>query len=117
VPTRPQGVDKTMRLRRRRDFLAVQRSGATVHGRAFLAVVAPGPGREVGRVGVTVTRKVGNAVTRNRIKRLVREWLRRTGWVPAGCDVVIIAKPAAAALPGLAAAGADLDRLRARLSC
>ena len=86
-PAKRLGIDKTMRLRRRADFLAVQQAGTKIHGRSFLALVVPTSG-QVGRLGVTVTRRVGNAVTRNRIKRLVREWMRQNGWVPAGCDVV-----------------------------
>ncbi len=114
------GVDKGMRLRRRPEFLAVQRAGTKIHGRAFLALVAAScdgssTTRRVGRVGVTVTKRVGNAVTRNRIKRLVREWLRQNGWVPAGCDVVFVAKEGAAGLRGLAAVAADLARIRDRM--
>jgi ribonuclease P protein component len=114
------GIDKAMRLRRRQEFLAVQRAGTKIHGRAFLALVAPtcdrssSPSR-VGRVGVTVTKRVGNAVTRNRIKRLVREWLRQNGWVPAGCDVVFVAKESAAAVHGLADVAGDLARIRDRM--
>ena len=108
-----------MRLRRRSDFLEVQRSGTKIHARSFLAMVSPSdttsPVR-TGRVGVTVTRKVGNAVTRNRIKRLVREWLRQHGWVPAGVDVVIVAKESAAAVRGLADVATDLARLRAEIT-
>ncbi len=49
-----------------------------------------------GRLGITVTKKVGNAVVRNRIKRMLREWLRTNGWVPPGWDVVLVAKDSAA---------------------
>ena len=44
-------------------------------------------------MGLTVTRKIGNAVTRNRCKRLLREAMRRH-WslVPAGVDIVLHAR-------------------------
>lgn len=117
-PAKRQGIDKTMRLRRRQEFLAVQRAGTKIHGRAFLALVAPTATQQTkGRVGITVTRRVGNAVTRNRIRRLVREWLRRNGWVPAGCDVVIVAKESAAAARSLDDVAGDLARIRSRLPC
>ncbi len=47
----------------------------------------------VKRLGITVTKKAGNAVFRNRIKRLLREFFRRNkDLFPAGCDVVIMPK-------------------------
>ena len=128
-----QRLTKSMRLRRRGEFLRVQSTGRKVHGRHFVALVAPTsvapsalfsdpasdpasvPGSAVGRVGFTVTKRIGNAVIRNRIKRSAREWLRRHGWVPAGNDVVFIAKETAATLDG-AELGADLGRLTARMS-
>lgn len=53
------------------------------------------------RLGVTASRKVGPAVTRNRIKRRVREWFRhsREGF-EVDVDVVVIARPSAAQLDG-----------------
>ena len=86
------------RLKRRPDFRRVQDSGQRVHTRHFLLVLAVSP-RASGRVGVTVTRKVGNAVERNRVKRVVREVYRRhRGWFPDGVDVVFIAKRGAPAI-------------------
>lgn len=58
------------------------------------------------RLGLTVSRRVGGAVVRNRVKRRLREWFRqhRSG-CPAGKDLVIIARPAAASI-----SAADLAR-------
>lgn len=49
------------------------------------------------RFGITVTRKVGNAVIRNQIKRLVREGCRHAAHLfPPNLDVVVVARPSAA---------------------
>jgi ribonuclease P protein component len=67
------------------------------------------------RFGITVTRKVGNAVTRNRIKRVVRESFRLLGDVfPAHLDVVVVARAAAVDV-GVRAAMAELGALAQRL--
>ena len=110
---------KRARLRRRREFLAVQqRASGKVHSRHFLVLLAPN-GQEPAkrRIGITVSKKVGTAVKRNRIKRLVREFIRRQGegWLPAARDVVIIAKRSAANIGGLEELAADLGPIARRL--
>lgn len=106
-----------MRLRRRGDFLAVQRDGLKVHGRHVLGLASRRlDPKHAGRLGLTVTKKVGNAVVRNRIKRLVREWLRLHGWVPAGWDVVVVAKDSAARQVHPDDFAPDLTRILQRLS-
>ena len=52
-------------------------------------------GLALSRYGLTVSRRVGNAVTRNRVKRWLREVLRLTPLEP-GWDIVFIARPVAA---------------------
>lgn len=91
------------RLRKRREFLRVQNGGHKHHTRHFLVFVSPPPppGTDglpsLVRIGITVTRKVGSAVVRNRIKRLVREaFRRRRGEFAAACDMVWVAKQNAA---------------------
>ncbi len=110
-----QRMTKAMRLRRRPEFVAVQSSGRKVHGKLFVAlVVETAATAPVGRVGLTVTKRIGNAVIRNRIKRRAREWLRRNGWVPSGRDVVLVAKDAAATSTS-ADVARDLERVVARI--
>lgn len=94
-----QGFPKARRLRRRPSFLAAQRAGRRAHAEHFTFVVAPNPLPGPCRVGVTVSKQVGNAVERNHVKRRVREIFRRDpGWLPEGAALVVIAKPGAAAL-------------------
>ncbi len=52
------------------------------------------------RLGLTVSKKVGDAVARNLVKRRLRELFRlHKGWFPPARDIVIIARPGTAALP------------------
>src|ERR1700733_9259689 len=97
MPRASRGIGKEMRLRRRAEFVAVQSAGQKVHGRHVLALARKRSDPAlVGRLGITVTKKVGNAVVRNRIKRMLREWMRLHGWVPVGWDMVLVAKDSAA---------------------
>ncbi len=67
------------------------------------------------RLGVTVTRKVGPAVVRNRIKRYVREAFRRKrGSFTPGCDMVWVAKQSAASV-GYAEVAAAMDAMTRRV--
>jgi ribonuclease P protein component len=86
-----------MRLRQRADYLLVQSDGTKTHARHVLGIARPRASSQLaGRLGLTVTKKVGNAVVRNRIKRMLREWMRLHGWVPEGWDLVLVAKDSAA---------------------
>ncbi|WP_175869162.1 ribonuclease P protein component [Bartonella gabonensis] len=86
------------RIRKRADFLAV-RTGERRRGPLFLLEVksreqtTESKSSLVARVGFTVTRKSGNAVKRNRIKRRLREAVRVgvTPHMEAGTDYVIVA--------------------------
>lgn len=88
------------RLRKRADFLAAA-AGSKVTAAAF---VLQGRGRgDAGppRVGFTVSKKVGNAVVRNRVRRRLREIVRLSDAerLHAGNDYVLIGRRSALDLP------------------
>lgn len=91
------GFPRTLRLLRRRDFVRLSRTGRRVQNEQFILCFAPGRGDAV-RLGITVSRRVGGAVVRNRIKRLCREAFRLQQHRISGCwDLLLIAKKQAAA--------------------
>ena len=68
------------------------------------------------RFGLVVSKKVGNAVVRNRIRRRVKEVFRQNkAWFPDGQDIVIIAKKRAAEAT-LQEIRRDLERSRRRMA-
>lgn len=66
---------KEDRIRKRQAFLDLAKIGNTVHNNQFLAVFAANSVDRT-RLGITVSKKVGNSVVRNRIKRHIREYFR-----------------------------------------
>ena len=89
-----------MRVRKRAEFLVIQKQPrkASGHHYTLLASATPEPPPALWRLGVTVSRKVGNAVVRNRVKRWLRESFRRQVPLIAAAPraVVVIARPSAA---------------------
>jgi ribonuclease P protein component len=97
---RQQGLGRGDRLRARSCFLAAQRRGRRISGRNLVVYAlarSEHERKERARIGITVSKKVGNAVVRNRVKRWLRECYRRmASSAPGGTDLVIIARPATA---------------------
>lgn len=90
---------KEDRILKRPRFLVLTKTGRRVHAKHFLVTYRRNR-CEHSRLGVTVSKKVGKAVSRNRIKRLVREFFRINRTCLCGTyDLNIIAKKGAADLP------------------
>lgn len=116
------------RMRRAEDFRRVLRTGRRAGGSVLTAhlLLPVGPDSTVGtsgevpsgdpaKVGLIVSRAVGSAVVRNRVKRRLRELMRgRLASLPRGCLLVLRAHPAAASAHQ-ADLAADLDLVTGRL--
>jgi ribonuclease P protein component len=113
------------RMRRAEDFRRVLRTGRRAGGSALTAYlllpVGPDgtsgevPSGDPAKVGFIVSRAVGSAVVRNRVKRRLRELMRgRLASLPRGCLLVLRAHPAAASARQ-ADLAADLDLVTGRL--
>ena len=98
------------RLRKRGEFLAVRR-GEKRRGRFFLLEVLDRGDGGAARIGFTVTKKVGNAVVRNRIRRRLKEAVRvhAAGDMAPGSDYVIVGREDILAAP-FAEIAAELSR-------
>ena len=81
------------RLSRSADFDRVFRHGRSHGSRELVLYVFPREGEGPPRLGLSVSRKVGGAVQRNRVKRLLREAFSLEGQaLPAGTDAVVVAR-------------------------
>ena len=86
---------KADRLLKRPEFVQLSNSGDRVYNRHYIAIYKAGLQQDRSRLGITVTKKVGDAVTRNRIKRYVREYFRTNrDSIQGKLDINIIAKKA-----------------------
>jgi ribonuclease P protein component len=82
---------RSAKVRSRTDYLRIQRSGRKTGGR-YLILLSMDNNLPASRFGITVSRKTGNAVTRNRTKRRIREIQRLSrDMVVPGKDIVVIA--------------------------
>lgn len=77
------------------DFVTVQKTGKRFRHNGFLAQVTfRDTSLSCPRLGLRVSRKIGNAVTRNRVKRRIRELFRHhQNNFPLGCDLIVVPYP------------------------
>jgi ribonuclease P protein component len=93
----------------------VYRQGRSTANRHLVLYAFPNPASRRPRLGLSVSRKVGGAVARNKVKRMLREsFARLEPTLRGGHDVVVVARPSAAELverEGRAGVDAALDEL------
>ncbi len=118
---RPRTLAGGRRLSRSAEFERVYRQGRSTANRHLVLYTFPNPSIRRPRLGLSVSRKVGGAVERNRVKRLLREaFTRMQHELSPGQDIVVVARPQARELAereGLEGVDAALRELieRARL--
>ena len=105
---------KAARLTQTAEFARVRTDGRPVHGKMITLGVLKGVAEKDGRVGIVTSKRVGNAVIRNRVRRRLREIFRamRPRLIP-GLWLVVVAKSSAAKAT-LAALGEEFSQLAQR---
>jgi ribonuclease P protein component len=106
------------RLSRSAEFERVYRQGRSIANRHLVLYTFPNTSAQRPRLGLSVSRKVGGAVQRNKVKRLLREAFAQVeGDLKPDQDMVVVARPASAELAereGLSGMDASLADLIAR---
>ena len=94
-------MERRLRLRAEADFARVRSRGRSWRDRLLTLIVLPNE-QAHNRYGFVVSKRVGNAVTRNLVKRRLREIMRlldRAGRLSSGHDYLFIVRPVVASVP------------------
>ncbi len=106
---------KRGRLTHGRDFDQVYKQGKSRSNRYVVLYQFPRSGAEEPRTGISISRKVGGAVDRNKLKRLLNEAFREiSSELDQGCDYVVVARTELKALAekeGLSGVKRELSEL------
>ncbi len=114
VEKHPFRFHRALRIRRQADFDRVYQRNVYAADQVLVVQGCPN-GLSICRLGLSVSRRVGNAVVRNRWKRLIREAYRRQqGALPGGLDLVV--RPRRGAEPTFPAVARSLPPLARRLA-
>jgi ribonuclease P protein component len=90
-------MSKVLTLKKRKNFRRVYKNGFYVSNRLLVLYLLKNKSNKKKRFGFVVSKKVGKAVVRNRLRRLLKEVCRLNETVfPRDCDIVIIARKGAA---------------------
>jgi len=113
-----RGFPKAMRLVRPADFARVYARRCTAAAGPLVLYAAPAAAGAPARLGLSVSRRIGNAVVRNRWKRVLRETFRAVrGGLPAGNDYLLVVRSGSppAGAEGLRRTGESILALAARV--
>ena len=79
------------RILKKKEFISLKLHGRRYYTKNFVVIIKKNRGA-ITRLGITVSKRVGNSVKRNRIKRLIREFFRlNKQQIPKGYDILVIA--------------------------
>lgn len=86
-------MNDMLRLRKNEEFQLVFKQGKSFANRQFVVYVLKNAEKKHSRLGLSVSKKMGNAVVRNRIKRLIKEIFRELGdKLEDGNDYIVISR-------------------------
>lgn len=84
-------MKKELRVKRNEDFQTIITTGKHISSRRFVIYYTPASG-EHDRIGISVGKKIGNAVERNKVKRQLRMMLQEIHDFSSGIDSIVIVR-------------------------
>ncbi|MFC3801636.1 ribonuclease P protein component [Cohnella sp. GCM10012308] len=93
-------MERKLRLRSKEDFSRIYRSGKSFANSQFVVYWRRKPDPGLYRLGISVSSKLGGAVVRNRMRRMIKEIVRLNGSrIIEGTDMILIVRKPAISLP------------------